>query len=235
MKNLFTLMTYNVHRAVGTDRRQDYQRIVEVIREINPDIVTLQEIDSEADQSTARHSFLFETINGNIEHIGIKGITMLRSSSAYGNAIFFRNHPDEVYRHDISFGSQEPRGVMECVLQICDIPSRILTTHLGLKKQERNAQVRILKQLLDKDNNHPTLISGDFNEWYPFSQNLQKLREDMNMVPYKRSFPSQFPLFALDRIFYKGKIGLIDTYIHKSPLSRLASDHLPLVAKFFHR
>ena len=39
------LLTYNVHRCVGTDRRLDVDRIVAVIGEHEPDIVCLQELD----------------------------------------------------------------------------------------------------------------------------------------------------------------------------------------------
>ncbi|MDY6924370.1 MAG: EEP domain-containing protein, partial [Pseudomonadota bacterium] len=39
------LLTYNVHRCVGVDRRLDVDRIAGVIAEYEPDIVCLQELD----------------------------------------------------------------------------------------------------------------------------------------------------------------------------------------------
>jgi endonuclease/exonuclease/phosphatase family metal-dependent hydrolase len=41
----FRIMTYNVHRCVGTVRKLSPQRIAEVIAPCDPDIVALQEID----------------------------------------------------------------------------------------------------------------------------------------------------------------------------------------------
>ncbi|MBD3838359.1 endonuclease/exonuclease/phosphatase family protein, partial [Brevundimonas sp.] len=39
------LLTYNVHRCVGTDKRLDVDRIVAVIGQHEPDVVCLQELD----------------------------------------------------------------------------------------------------------------------------------------------------------------------------------------------
>ena len=36
--------SYNIHRGVGLDRRLDLDRVAEVIREISPDIIGLQEV-----------------------------------------------------------------------------------------------------------------------------------------------------------------------------------------------
>lgn len=228
----FTLLTYNVHEAVGTDRQRNYQRIYEVIRELNPDIINLQEVDSDLNERKSQHSFLFETIRESSGYYGIKGITMIRSQSAYGNAVFFRSEPKEIKRHDISFANREPRGILDCTIHVNHSTLRLLNTHFGLKKKERSTQVQILRQLVKQEVGRPTLLSGDFNEWYPCSKNLKKLQEVMKMVPPERTFPAKFPLFALDRIFYAGTIQLLNSWRHKSRLSLTASDHLPLVAEF---
>ena len=39
------IVTYNVHRCVGTDRRLNVARVAEVLAALNPDIVALQELD----------------------------------------------------------------------------------------------------------------------------------------------------------------------------------------------
>jgi len=40
------IVTYNVHKCRGVDRRVRPDRIVEVLRELRPDIVALQEVVS---------------------------------------------------------------------------------------------------------------------------------------------------------------------------------------------
>lgn len=39
------IASYNVHRAIGTDRRFSPQRILDVLREIDADVVALQEVE----------------------------------------------------------------------------------------------------------------------------------------------------------------------------------------------
>src|SRR5204863_261863 len=39
------ILTYNVHRCVGTDRKLDVARVADVIAAQEPDIVALQELD----------------------------------------------------------------------------------------------------------------------------------------------------------------------------------------------
>lgn len=235
MNQTFTFLTYNVHEAVGSDHRRNYSRIVDVIHEINPDIMALQEVDVRSDDSIAQKSFLFETVTSCLPYFGIKGITLIRSQSAYGNALFFRNKPEEIRRHDISYGDREPRGVLDCILRADGTPLRILNTHFGLNRKERARQVQLIKHFLKERPEIPSLLAGDFNEWCPFSRQIKLLRQDWNMVPCRRTFPSRFPVLPLDRIFFNHRIRIVEFRVHNTPLSRSASDHRPLIANFYIR
>jgi hypothetical protein len=112
-------------------------------------------------------------------------------------------------------------------------PIRLLNTHLGLKKSERVQQLRTLRQLVKQDGERPTLLAGDFNEWQPLSNRLDIIKEEINMLPARPTFPAFLPLVALDRIFYKGSIRFKDFVFYRSRLRRIASDHRPLVARFY--
>ena len=46
-----------------------------------------------------------------------------------------------------------------------------------------------------------------------------------------RTFPSRFPVFALDRIWMHPADRLPDVHVHRSMFARVGSDHLPLVAR----
>jgi len=232
MSNLFRLLTYNVHSAIGSDRQRDYNRVINVIKEINPHIINLQEVDLKPEKSDGRKSFLFEKIKHSLGYFGVKGVTMLKSESAFGNAVFVKNEPQQVHKYDISFGKREPRGVMDCLYKVNDTPLRILNTHLGLKRKERIYQFGHLKQILQKNQQMPTLLSGDFNEWQFRSKQIQLLKEDMNMVNRLNTFPARYPVFSLDLIFYSKGMELVNYKVHQSSLSRQASDHLPFVGEF---
>jgi len=49
-------------------------------------------------------------------------------------------------------------------------------------------------------------------------------------APAPRTFPARWPLFSLDRIWISPRRRLLQVQVHASPLARIASDHLPLVA-----
>ena len=40
-----TVASYNVRKAIGTDRRRNPQRVLDVLHEIDADVVALQEAD----------------------------------------------------------------------------------------------------------------------------------------------------------------------------------------------
>ena len=45
------------------------------------------------------------------------------------------------------------------------------------------------------------------------------------------SFPSRYPLLALDRILARPSTLISSIEIHNTPLARVASDHLPIKAR----
>ncbi len=232
MNNSFTVMTYNTHEAVGSDKKRNYQRIVDVIRSVDPAVVALQEVDVRPDNDTAQESLLFETIRNALDFYGVKGITMVRSQSGYGNVIFLKSGPQNIMRHDISFKGCEPRGILECVTEINNRPLRIINTHLGLKRKERMQQTDALIELLNKEKETPTILAGDFNEWLPRSRVIRRLGQQIRKVSAGRTFPARLPVFTLDHIFYNDALKLIKSGVVNTALSRKASDHRPLVARF---
>lgn len=47
------MMTYNVHRGIGLDKNCDLKRIADVISQVQPDVVAIQEVD----KITVRHFY----------------------------------------------------------------------------------------------------------------------------------------------------------------------------------
>ena len=107
---------------------------------------------------------------------------------------------------------------------------RVVVTHFGLRVAERRRQVRLLVSILQESPEVPTILLADVNEWLPPSRVLRKLHRVMGRAPARRTFPSRFPVFALDRIWVRPASCLEALTVHRSPLARVASDHLPLAA-----
>src|SRR4029077_11777878 len=131
---------------------------------------------------------------------------------------------------DLTVGSHEPRGALDAVLDCDGAPLRVVATHLGLHPGERRAQVRRLLEAVDAiDADLPTVLVGDVNEWFLWGRPLRWLHAPFRARPAPPSFPAGRPLFALDRIWVKPRSYLHGVRAHASELSRLASDHLPVV------
>jgi endonuclease/exonuclease/phosphatase family metal-dependent hydrolase len=57
------------------------------------------------------------------------------------------------------------------------------------------------------------------------------LESHFEAVPAPTTFPSRYPVFALDRIWISPRHRLVEVEVYSAPLARLASDHLPLIAR----
>jgi endonuclease/exonuclease/phosphatase family metal-dependent hydrolase len=107
------LATYNIHSCVGGDGRYDPNRIVWVLKELNADVIALQEVD-------AREHRGLELLDHLAEETGLQAVpgpTLLRHTGHYGNALLSRLHIRDVRRLDLSFLNHEPRGAIDAGLE----------------------------------------------------------------------------------------------------------------------
>jgi endonuclease/exonuclease/phosphatase family metal-dependent hydrolase len=224
--------TYNVHKCVGTDRRYDPARVAAVLRELAADIVSLQEVGGErngmplADQAgfLARETGL---------HL-VPGPDRPYRRSRFGNAILTRLPVRAVRYIDLSVADCEPRGALDVDLDAGSQKLRVIATHFGLRGGERRAQTLRLLAALTGAPTEPgaaVLMMGDLNEWRGRRAAIRALDRELGHAPAPRTFPSWWPLLPLDRIYAAPPALVRDVTVHRSPLARLASDHLPLRAQ----
>jgi endonuclease/exonuclease/phosphatase family metal-dependent hydrolase len=221
--------TYNIHACVGTDRKLCPARIAAVIDEMQADIVALQEVDAEAHPGSNQWEFLGQATGC----LCIPGISLRTHRREYGNALLTRLPVDFIRLHDLSVDRREPRGAIDVGLLVDGKILRVIATHLGLKRHERQSQIAALLAKIQEDQakEEGVLLLGDFNEWLPGSANIRRLHSAFSRTIARPTFPARRPFLALDRIFARGAIALRDHAVHRSPLAAAASDHLPLVAQ----
>jgi endonuclease/exonuclease/phosphatase family metal-dependent hydrolase len=220
-----TVATYNIHGAVGTDRRFDPQRIADVLLEMGADVVALQEVPLGGSLRENVLSLLRQATG----FYAVEGPTRDTPERRYGNAILSRYPVVATRAIDLSFGSREPRGALDADLDCNGHPLRIVATHLGLRPAERRDQIKRLLQVFDTDR-MPVIMMGDVNEWFVWGRSLRWLVSHFEAVPALHTFPSRLPVFALDRIWISPRDRLLRIEVHATPLARRASDHLPLIA-----
>jgi endonuclease/exonuclease/phosphatase family metal-dependent hydrolase len=222
------IASWNIHRAVGRDGREDYGRIAEVLRELDADVVALQEVGYRAVVEDHELSHLGASLGARV----VEGVTLQDARGYYGNAVLSRLPIERFRRHDISVSGREPRGAIELCLRAADHSVRLVATHLGLRPGERRYQVGRLAALFAKPEAELELLLGDVNEWFRFGRPLRQLNRLFGASPVLQTFPASRPLLALDRLWSRPRQALCSLRVHRSATARVASDHLPLVAEF---
>src|SRR5438132_9387984 len=225
--------TYNIHTCIGVDRRYDPGRIATVLCEIDADIACLQEVDARrgSDRYHDQWAYLGEVTGRRV----ITGMGLRERLGRFGNAILTRFPVLTARAIDLSVSGYEPRGAIDADLLIGDRVLRVIATHFGLHAVERRLQANRLMAVLREPlaANRPlgdaVLLMGDLNEWRGRSGAIRLLDRRLGPSAAARPFPSWLPMLALDRIYAEGPAVLHDLYVYRSPLARLASDHLPLV------
>lgn len=220
-----TIATYNIHGAVGTDGRFAPGRVISVLKEMDCDIVAMQEVPFGGAGFPDVLSMMQEATG----FYAAEGRTFSVSGRFYGNAVLSRYPIVNRRAIDISFGSREPRGAVDADIDCHGHPLRVIATHLGLRGAERQDQIQRLLQVFDTDQ-MPVIMLGDINEWFVWGKTLRWLVSHFEAVPAPATFPSRWPIFALDRIWIRPRHRLVHVNAHATPLARIASDHLPLVA-----
>jgi len=221
-----TLATYNVHGCVGRDARFDSERTLNVLRELDVDVIALQEL--RWNPGEALH--LLAEFGQRLGYEALAGPTLMREDGHYGNAILTRLGVREVVRVDLSFPGREARGALDVRLDTGGAALRVIATHLGLHPNERRAQMRQLLARMGERAGEPLVLMGDLNEWLLWGRPLRWLRRHFGRTAAPSTFPGAWPLFALDRIWVEPPALLGEVRVHASPHARVASDHLPLRA-----
>lgn len=228
-----TFASYNIHKGVGLDRRRDPDRIVSVLREINADVIALQEADMRLGE---RASIIPRAMLDDTHWKVVPVAKRPRSIGWHGNAILVRREIEIVEAHPLDLPTLEPRGAAMAVLEADGTRFCVVGVHLDLSGLRRRDQIRALLRHCDVlDQGQPCVLMGDFNQWGRQTGAMQEFDLDSeggwHMAHTGPSYPSRRPLAQLDRIICNEGFVVRDAKAHHSALATVASDHLPVWAK----
>lgn len=219
--------SYNIHRGFGRDGRYDPGRILQVLEEMSADIVALQEVDFPGRDPEQ----LLTWLAARLGMTAVGGPVRTSEAGTYGNALLTRYPVRNIRRWDLSVGRHEPRGALAADMVCQGRVIHVVTTHLGLWPKERPLQVRRLLECLDVTENEVTVLMGDLNEWKLWGKSLRALRRVFGAPASPPTFPTRWPILALDRIWVSPPEALRVIRAHHSGQSLTASDHLPVKAE----
>jgi endonuclease/exonuclease/phosphatase family metal-dependent hydrolase len=227
------IATYNIHRCRGIDGRTRPERTAAVLREINADVVALQEVVGSGPRG-----------GGHAEELGaLLGMGWVMAPARqlrghhFGNAVLSRLPITQHLEHDLSWKTCEPRRMQRVDIAAGDgCTLHVYNVHLGTAILERRHQAgRLANIVSDRHVPGPKLVLGDFNEWMRglattlLSAKLNSV-DLRDYLKHRRTYPGLFPILHLDHIYYAGKLEIVAIELPKTRLSLVASDHLPLVA-----
>jgi len=241
--------SYNMRKAIGTDRRRDPHRVLEVLQEMHADIVALQEADKRfgGRASAVPHELIDEHGLYKPVYLGVKHKRPLekarkhaerllkvdtRNIGWHGNALLVKRDVGVLHCQALQLPTLEPRGaVLAELLLPGDRPVRVVGMHLDLSGLWRRRQMRaILEAIAARPQKMPTVMMGDTNEWRIAGGCLKDLPPGYRIAPTGASFHSRHPMAALDRIIVDG-VRIDAAGVHSSSAARRASDHLPIWAR----
>lgn len=238
MKKL-RVATYNIHKCRGLDRKLSPSRIVDVLRESDADVIALQEVVSLHNGKREENQARF--IAEELEMDYCIGETRKLGEASYGNVLLSRLPLRDVYNYDLSVRGRERRGCMRADVEINDEHVlHIFNVHLGTALFERRHQGRKLvnADILNNEKLEGLRIClGDFNEWTRglttrlLSSQLRSA-DVRHHLRRSKTYPGVAPFLHLDHIYFDHSLEMESLHLHRTRLSLVASDHLPLVADF---
>ena len=227
---MLRLASYNIRKAIGTDRRRRPERVIEVLNELDADVVALQEADRRfGPRVSALPAHLLE------EHSDLKPVPFGARENAlgwHGNAILVRKSIRIGEHVMLHLPSLEPRGAVLAELEAKGRQIRVVGMHLDLSGLWRRQQAHtILKHVAERHADIPTALMGDLNEWSARSGCLRDFGAHHVFAETGRSYHSGNPIARLDRIMVSRNIRIKAAGVHRSANARTASDHLPVWAE----
>ncbi len=135
----------------------------------------------------------------------------------------------------------EPRGALWADIEVEGVSVQVINTHLGLVPREQQIQAACLCGPAWLSHPHcqgPTILLGDFNATVrsvvgrTLLKSLRSARALAKTKTLTATFPSPLPVLKIDHLFVSPQIAVTDIFVPFTPLTRLASDHLPLVMDF---
>ena len=226
--------SYNIHKGVGLDRKRDPERILTVLREIDADVIALQEADRRYGlrEAVLPRAALDDHSPWRVIEPGHYDSARTSSSMGWhGNALLVRRDIEVLGACAVPLPTIEPRGAVCASLRVAGHVVRVIGMHLDLSGLRRRAQVEaVCAHIAAHDEQGHAVMMGDLNEWSATGGALSAFRAPLRVLAPGRSFPSRRPLAQLDRIVISQGLEVDDTGVHHSALAAVGSDHLPVWA-----
>ena len=226
---MIKVASYNMRKGIGSDRRRSPERILDVLREIDADIIALQEADRRfgTRAGVIPPHLLDEQSGWQAVRVGLRAASM----GWHGNALLVRKAATVNGCEAIHLPSLEPRGAVGAAVTTGGLDLRVVGMHLDLSGLWRRRQAAAIIAHVDAAATPlPTVLMGDLNEWTSAGGCLRDFGRHFAIAATGPSFHARRPIGRLDRIMVSPGLRIVECGVHASAAARTASDHLPIWA-----
>ena len=233
------IVTWNIHKGIGTDRAYRLDRVIRVLGDLDADVICLQEVDQGVRRSDFENQAERLSQELGYPHAAL-GLNVRVQDGAYGNLTLARHPLEDVRNVDLTVPPKKRRsGLVTRLLHGPEGGWLIANVHLGLLHMERKIQARrLIAHLFDgMGPRQPVVIAGDWNEWtnrlvrnVMHDQGFHVARRDVR-PRQQPTWPSRRPMVALDKILYRDPVRCHHVICVLDEVTRVASDHLPLMVE----
>jgi len=227
---MIRVASYNMRKAIGTDRRRRPERTIDVLNELDADVIALQEADRRFGSKAS--AIPLAMIEAHSDYKPVEIDNRAGSIGWHGNALLVKKHVEVSEHHLFRLPSLEPRGAVLADVTVDGTELRIVGMHLDLSGLWRRRQAHaILRHLKERDGERHAVLMGDLNEWSSRGGCLREFAALHDFAPCGRSFHARRPIASLDRIMVSRDLEILASGTHRTAASRRASDHLPIWAE----
>jgi endonuclease/exonuclease/phosphatase family metal-dependent hydrolase len=247
IENHIRIVTYNIHKGFDSgNRRFILHQIREALREIDADVLFLQEMQGEhlhkhKSISNWPNSAHYEFLAEEFWPYSIYGKNAVYAAGHHGNAILSK-YPFSAWENiNVSPFSWASRSMLHGVIRLQNGVEELhlICIHFGLLAKERRLQIGKLCERIEMHvpKQSALIIAGDFNDWLVQAEELFQERLGLHEIfleshgQYARTFPSWLPFLQMDRIYSRGLALIQCERLDRMPWRSL-SDHVPLTAHF---
>lgn len=248
------VMSFNIAHGLGMDGIVDLEKTASVIEDSCAHVIGLQEVDrffSDRSSFMDQVDWLSERLGMHAAfgaNLDVEPALEDQPRRQYGNAILSKYPIKYSENHSLTpvnsdFGTNEPRGILEAVVEVKGKHIHVFNTHLALKEEELQVNIGELLDISGKRSKLPRLVLGDFNAppQHPHIQKLNGHYSDAFLkmkrgdaytypAPYKNEETGEIfnPATRIDYIFSCSQLEVIQSAIMHTDVS----DHLPIMADF---
>lgn len=223
------LMTYNIMHGLDylkllqKERIIDLDKISQVIKQYNPDILALNEVYNDL-EGINQAAYLAKKLGYKYYYFG-KSLN-LSDHLHYGNAILSKEeiiNPETIKIEDVKTHDEDVYYESRIIIKAQIKDYNVFVSHFGLAKTEQHNAITKMKELIKNVDN--IIFMGDLNidekEMPIIDNKLINTSEGKGLL----TFPSINPQKKIDYIYISNNNKINDVKVG----NQVASDHLPVI------